>query len=195
MVRKDQPSEADVSKVLVARIVSGDESAETEMIQRYHRGLTVALFRIANDHQIVEDAIQETWIVVISKVRTEQLRDTSKLAAFIIQTGRNQLTMQFRKQSRSGYVSEADAPEAVDKGLTPEQSIQNTQKNKLITQVFIDMNQERDSVILKKFYLTGASKQTLCEELDLSPAHFDRVIYRARARFKKIWSSYQQEEA
>ena len=195
MERKDQFSEADVSRALIARVVSGDESAETEMIQRYQRGLAVALFRLANDHQIVEDAIQETWIVVINKVRTEQLRDTSKLAAFIIQTGRNQLTMQFRKQSRVDHVSDSDAPEAIDKGLTPEQSTQNSQKNKLILKAFDEMNQERDSAILKKFYLTGASKQSLCEELDLSPAHFDRVIYRARARFKKIWSSYQQEKA
>lgn len=194
MAWNDKCSEADASRDLVARIIDGDMHAETEMIQRYQRGLSLALLRLTTDRDVVEDAIQETWLVVLNNVRAEQLRDTSKLAAFIIQTGRNQLTMQFRKQGKSAHVNESDAPEAVDKGLTPEQNSENFEKNKLITQVFNDMNQERDSVILTKFYLTGSTKQDLCDELDLSPAHFDRVIHRARARFKKLWFSYEQNQ-
>ena len=45
---------------------------------------------------------------------------------------------------------------------------------------------ERDREILVRFYLDGTDKQQLCQELGLSPKHFDRVLMRARSRLRTI---------
>ena len=39
---------------------------------------------------------------------------------------------------------------------------------------------------LVRFYLDGTDKQQLCQELGLSPKHFDRVLMRARTRLRTI---------
>ena len=40
--------------------------------------------------------------------------------------------------------------------------------------------------LLIRFYLDGADKQQLCQDLGLSPKHFDRVLMRARTRLRTI---------
>ena len=53
------------------------------------------------------------------------------------------------------------------------------------------MTQTRDQDLLKRFYLSGDTKGDLCAEYGLTDSHFDRVIFRARQRFKSIWESHK----
>lgn len=184
---KKTPSEAEVSRDLVARIISGDQRAEHEMVERYQRGLSVMLFNRSRDRDLANDIAQDTWLLVLQKIRGNDLRDPSKLAAFIIQIAKNQLIMRQRGQNRYQHVSEDEAGEISDTGLTPESAVANHQLGQCVADLMRELTVDRDRELLRRFYLLGDDKQALCDELELSPAHFDRVLYRARERFKTLW--------
>lgn len=182
------PTEAMVAATLVAKILSGDKAAENDMVLRYQRGIKAVLFQRSKDRYVLDDVIQETWIVVLQKVRKGELRDPSKLSAFIIQIAKNQLIMKFRKEGKhqDALLESNSQPES--KELSPEQASENSQLAESMNIVFSEMNQQRDKDILQRFFLTGDSKAELCIEYGLTANHFDRVLYRARNRFKALWA-------
>ena len=48
------------------------------------------------------------------------------------------------------------------------------------------MKVERDRDILVSYYAKEEEKGSICERLDLTPANFDRVLFRARSRLKQL---------
>ncbi len=181
-------NESSVAEHLVARIISGDQSAESEMVERYHRGLLAMLFNRSRDRSLAQDIAQETWLLVIQKVRTEQLRNPQKLASFIVQIGKNQLIMHYRSSGRESHSADVDLNQLGDQQSAPEQVIANRQLGATIAKLFSGMHAARDAELLQRFYQQGDSKQQLCDEYNLSKLHFDRVLYRARHRFKQLWA-------
>lgn len=188
-------SEAQISENLVGRIVGGDRLAESEMIERYNKGLFTVLYNRSRDKSLAEDITQATWVLVLEKIRENKLRDHQKLASFIIQIGKNQLIMKYRKSSRVQYGSEDELQRLADSSPTPEQQLDANQFGTEIIETLGNMSINRDSEILRRFYLVGDSKKEICEDFALSAAHFDRVLYRARERFKDLWlESVRAEE-
>ena len=182
-------AEAEVAKNLVEQIVSGDHRAEAEMVSRYERGLITMLRNRSKDRHVAEEVAQDTWMVVLTKVRKNELRDASKLAAFISQVGRNQLLMRYRSQARDPQ--QLDEPDTFQaQKLSPEDSLVNNQLGAAIEKMFGMLSQDRDRQILQQFYHVGVSKQELCRRFSLSDSHFDRVLFRARERFKSIWEAF-----
>jgi len=49
-----------------------------------------------------------------------------------------------------------------------------------------EMPAERDRDLLVRFYLNDEAKEEICRELRLSEQHFNRVIFRARNRFREL---------
>ena len=187
MVAIKAPSEASVAQDLVTRILAGDRRAEQEMVDRYQRGLGVMLFNRARDRELANDIAQDTWLLVLQKVREDQLRDKTKLAAFIIQIAKNQLIMRMRTKSKRQFVTEDEVGELRDPGLTPDKQLATEQLGECVASLMGELKVDRDRQILQRFYLQGDDKEALCEEFGLSYAHFDRVLYRARERFKSLW--------
>ncbi len=48
---------------------------------------------------------------------------------------------------------------------------------------------DRDRQILYRFYIAEEDKERICADLDLSSLHFNRVLFRARQRFKDLLES------
>ena len=181
-------NEAAISEELVSRILVGDKEAEQEMVIRYHRGLIAMLYNRSHDRPLAEDVAQETWLLVINKVRNQELKDKKRLAGFITQIAKNQLLMKYRTRNRHHHVTEDEAQELPDAGPTPDQSLENNQLAGVIQGMLNEMRKPRDRELIRRFYLLGDSKSVLCKEFELTEAHFDRVLFRARERFKKLWS-------
>jgi RNA polymerase sigma-70 factor (ECF subfamily) len=52
------------------------------------------------------------------------------------------------------------------------------------------MRSKRDRTLLMRFYIDEEEKEKICLELNLSSLHFNRVIFRARRRFKELLIGY-----
>lgn len=189
-------TEADISKQLVERILAKDESAEKEMVDRYQKGLLFLLKRKSNE-DIAQDVSQDTWKLIIEKVRGGELRDPTKLSAFIVQTGRNQLIMHFRRQKDSvswDELPDADAHIEVN-SCTPQSSHEAFQQQQWVRNVVAELNTSRDREILTRYYLNEEEKRDICNDLDLSDIHFNRVLFRAKQRLKSHVEQKKQELA
>lgn len=195
MDKSIQMSEAEHATRLVQRIVDGDRLAEQEMISRYMKGVNAVLYSRSKDAQITQEVSQDTWIVVIQKIREGEIRKPSKLAAFIVQTAKNQLIMNFRKGAKNKTEDAEILDTVAHRGLSPEQETINNQLGETISSLFSEMSQSRDVEILQRFYLQGHTKAVLCDEYSMKAAHFDRVLFRARQRFKSLWSAKEEAQA
>lgn len=168
------------------RIVSGDQAAENAMVERYHHGLIVMLFNRCSETALAEDVAQDTWLLVLRKVRDGELRDTTKLGAFIMQIGRNQLIMKFRSRQKNPDSYDDEVGSIADQSPTPDQILEREQFGSAVIELLSEMTKDRDKELLKRFYLVGDDKTDICRQWELDPIHFDRVLYRARERFKNI---------
>ena len=183
----DHNPETIVAQALVERIQSGDLSAEAEMVQRYQPGLRAILLKRADSAFLVEEVAQATWEVVIPKIRQGEIRAPEKLGAFIMTIGKNQLIMAFRKNTKLPDANPDIIDAQADTKERPDEWLQNRQLGLAIRSALDDLPQARDRELITQFFIKGKTKQELCEQFALTPAHFDRVLYRARNRFKAIW--------
>ena len=171
---------------VVERIERGDLGAEADLVARYARGVRLILLKRTGDPHVASDLCQDTFIVVIRKLRARELRDASRLTAFINQIAVNLSIEYFRKErrfvhSRDGIIGlHATHTERLGKQVDYEAA--RTQLQGVLRELTID----RDREILRRFYLSDDDKDAICRDLELSAAHFDRVLYRAKQRMRTL---------
>jgi len=196
-------SEAQVSNDLVNRILAGDKTAETDMVNRYSRGLLFILRRKCGDQDLANDLEQDTWQIIIEKIRNNELKDPAKLSPFIIQTGKNLVIMHFRKSEQTKVNSSGDGndieinyPEASNsrhRAATPESILCAHNLGLMVKRVVLELNTSRDKDLIIRYYLNEQDKSTICHDLSIETNHFDKVLYRAKQRFRQLW--IKQEES
>lgn len=182
---------SDPSVELVRRIRSGEPAAEAELVQRFSRALTFLLRQLTRDEALAEDLYQETFRLVIEKVRGGELREPEKLPGFVSSMARNLFLGTVRRSGRR-QKWQGD-PEAAETAPDPAPG----QLSKLLAQeraaavrlVLEELRNDRDREILSRYYIADEAKEDICRDLDLSDLHFNRVLFRARQRYKELFES------
>ncbi|MBU2977706.1 RNA polymerase sigma factor [Alteromonas sp. C1M14] len=180
---------------LIERIVQGDRQAEKQLVDFYYQGLLFILYRQTEVMSLAEDLAQDSFVIVLRKLRNGDLRNANALASFIRQTGINTLIAYRRQQSRrqTDNTEYCDAFEDTSSGLL--QTVQKEDVARLVRSLLAQMSTNRDRDILTRYYLHDEDKQTICAHFDLTPAHFDRVLFRARQRLKNLVESHEDNGA
>jgi RNA polymerase sigma-70 factor (ECF subfamily) len=182
--------EAEAAAELVRRIQGGDSAAEAELVERYSRGVLFLLRRITKDPALAEDLHQETFVVVLERLRRGGLEQPEKLAGFLRATARNLFTGSYRKTARRETYSDSEQVErAVDGRKHQLHAVLRQERASAVRQALSELRTDRDRQILYRFYLLEEAKETICAEFGLSDLHFNRVLFRARQRFKEILES------
>jgi RNA polymerase sigma factor (sigma-70 family) len=96
----DEASTIEESVGLVEGIARGDRSAEATFVQRYLPRVRALLLARSRNPDLTADLQQEVMIESLCALRRGQLREASKLAAFVIGIARNLLNNYFRVQKR-----------------------------------------------------------------------------------------------
>ncbi|MFL6292633.1 MAG: RNA polymerase sigma factor [Thermoanaerobaculia bacterium] len=177
--------EAQAATGLVRRIASGDAAAEGELFARYSRGLLYLLRRLAPE--MAEDLHQETFRIVLERLRRRELDEPEGLAGFLRGTARNLVIAERRKAARRR--TEADDEElaqAVHPAPGQLSAVLLDEEAETVRQLIRELPTERDRQLLLRFYVTEEDKESLCADLGLDSLHFNRVLFRARQRFKEL---------
>src|SRR5947199_6430839 len=103
-----EESEERIAAELARRIGAGDRRAETELVERYSRGLLFHLRHMTGNPAASDDLHQETFRVVLERLRGEGLAPPEQLSGFIFRTARNLFLGDYRKQLLRG---EGQVPE------------------------------------------------------------------------------------
>lgn len=86
-----------IDAALVARIAAGDRQAETALVRRYSRAVRALLEQRVRSRETASDLVQETFIVVIARIRDSGIHDPSRIAGFLRQTAINLANSEKRK--------------------------------------------------------------------------------------------------
>jgi RNA polymerase sigma-70 factor (ECF subfamily) len=172
---------------LLAQIAKGDKKSEQELITRHWRGLYFILYRRTKDPDLAADLAQDTFVIVIDKARNGGIENPSVFSGFIRQVGINLMNAHYRKEKRRSTDSHSDIDVHIpDNSPTLYQQLEAKNMLGIVEQLLDELTVERDRQILKHYFIYEKDKSEICQYLELSPEHFDRVLQRARARLKQL---------
>jgi RNA polymerase sigma-70 factor (ECF subfamily) len=140
-----------------------------------------------HDRYTVEDIRQETLRVVIEKIRNGELREPEKLSGFVCNTARNLAIEHFRRQARGMPVNLEDAGPLPEPGPNPFDRLLRDEQARLARKVLSEMETERYREVLYRFYIAEESKENICQRLSLTSLNFNRILNRAKDRYRALY--------
>jgi RNA polymerase sigma-70 factor (ECF subfamily) len=172
---------------IAAAIYQGDKAAEAALFERYYHATLFFLERRTRNLHDAEDVCQETFRITIERLRSKPLEEPDKLAGFVHNTAMSVQKGDFRKLSRRKTFTDQDCVDRViDRKQDQLRNLIRDNTDAAVRTLVDCMKNERDRKILYRFYIQEKEKDEICAELDLDHRHFDRVLYRAKQRFKKL---------
>ena len=182
------------SPLIALAINQCDMKAESILLERYYRTVFFILKRRGNDEDQARDLCQETFRITIERLRDKPLAEPSKLAAFMRSIAVNLCIAENRKAERRQTFTNSDSIElAAEQGLDQFAHLANERSADAIRHLLTELTSERDQKILYRYYIDEFDKQDICAELALNHRHFDKVISRARTRFKQLVDASEQQ--
>ena len=184
----EQRGEVEIAIDLVHRVEAGDSSAEGELVERYSRGLLYMLLRTTGDPYLADDLHQDAFRVVLERLRTSGLEDPGRLAGFLHRTARNLFIAEYRKKVRRKTDDglDGEARQAADPAPSQLSEVLYDEEAGLVRRLIGELKSNRDRQILYRFYIAEDDKERIRADLGLSSLHFNRVLFRARQRFKDL---------
>ncbi len=173
---------------LALRIRDGDPKAEEALIERFGRGVSVIIRRVLRNRTEAEDLCQETFRIALEKIRQGSLREPAKLPGFMSGLARNLALDWLRRQTRRKTEGVEDIEQETGRS-NPNQLnlLLNQEMADTVRQVIRELATERDRQLLFRYYISEEDKSAICLDLGLSSLHFNRVLHRARQRYKKLY--------
>lgn len=172
----------------IANAISrGDKKAEAVLLERYYRTVLYILKKRVRDEEHARDLCQDTFRIAIERLRREPLAEPEKLAAFLQSIGTNLCIAESRKSDRRQTFADSEYVELVaDLNADQSSGLDRERAASAVRHLLTELDNERDQKILYRYYIDELDKEDICAELALNHRHFDKVISRARTRFREL---------
>ena len=181
------PSPWDTYEAFVGALATADAAAEQSFIRHFQRPLASLLLARCQDPHLAQDLLQDTFHRLLQRLRDGAVREPEKLPGYVHATAQNVWIEHIRKERRRQTESDTTVVEQTLATLTPPASLlQSEQAGTIVRRLLEELPVARDRELLRRAYLLDQDKAVICIDLDLEPTHYDRVIYRARKRFREI---------
>jgi RNA polymerase sigma-70 factor, ECF subfamily len=184
----DAEREPEIAAELVARIGRGARDAEEAMVRRYGAGLLYLLRRRTRDSDLALDLRQDTFRVAIEKLRSSPLDEPQHLAAYLRAVALNLWIAHQRKAVRRATSVDSEAVEAAadPRESGPFDNVSREQVSAAVGVLLDELGTPRDREILTRVYLRDEDKDEVCAALGVDSTHFNRVLFRAKQRFREL---------
>lgn len=184
--RENTPRNSINTTELTRRIRAGSRRAETEFAEAYSRALLLMLINSIQNPDIAKDCCQQALLIALIKLRAGEILKPQSLLSFLRSTANNLATTHFRKERRYISLNEETLSVPMGNGNDVEQEIDSETVRLVLNDVLDSLTVDRDREILRRFYLRDEEKSIIRRDLEISAAHFDRVIYRAKGRLRRL---------
>ena len=173
---------------LARRIMAGDRQAEAELVERYSRGVSIIIRRETGDAAIAEDVAQDVFRIALEKIRRGDLREPEKLSGFMSSLARNLVIEHFRRCARREcLILDEDSRQLPDPAPSPLEELLQKETARIARQTINELNSDRDRQVIFHFYIAEEEKERICKDLGLTSLHFNRVLFRARERYRELY--------
>ncbi|OFW15422.1 MAG: hypothetical protein A3F70_04985 [Acidobacteria bacterium RIFCSPLOWO2_12_FULL_67_14] len=209
--RIDNPAHPD-DAALVERLLAGDEAAFSGLVTQYHGRLLRLALLFVSDRASAEEVVQDTWLAVLTGLRSFEGRSGLKTWIFSILTNRAKTRGQRDKRSvpfsalshdpgeGDRAVSPSRFTEAGSWSAPPEQWDADTPERLLLrreTRALIDRTiaglppGQRAVVTLRD--VEGLDSTEACNILEISETNQRVLLHRARARIRTALEQHVQK--
>jgi RNA polymerase sigma-70 factor (ECF subfamily) len=135
--------------------------------------------------ELLNDAICTTW----EKWQAGQIARPEQIVGYIFQVAMNHWRNRRRIiAERPEKRADAKVLEALPSSEPSDDAIEVHIAAK-VKDLIRSMNSRRDRAVLVRFYLDEEDSDTICQDLNLTPAQFVKVLHRARARLRQLVES------
>lgn len=187
MDEQEDQQEARISADLAQRIGAGDRAAEAQLVERYERGVLYLLKRRTRNTDLALDLRQETFRIAIEKLRAKEIAELERVGAFLRGIAVNLAIADARKTVRRATKPDTDAVELVaDPDGGPADAVASEQTCATVRALLDELSVPRDRDILIRFYIEDEDKDSICAAFGVDSAHFNRVLFRAKQRFREL---------
>jgi RNA polymerase sigma-70 factor (ECF subfamily) len=160
------------------------------LIERNYVGLRLLVARRCRDPHVAADLLNEAVCTTWSKWQAGKIERPEQIAGYVLQVTMN-LLRNHRRAIAERPEKRADAAklqELPSDGQPDDETIEREIAFQ-VKNVIRGMSSQRDRAILVRFYLDEEEKETICQDLGLSPLQFDKILHRARGRLRKLLES------
>ena len=179
--------EARTATRIVRGIRGGDAGSESEMVDRYSRGLRYLLARRIGDEERARDLLQDTFCIAIEKLRRTTLDNPERLAGYLRGIAIRVALNANRQRKREPYPMDFDAIVRIpDPEPRQFEHVAWQQTLDAVRRLLESMPVERDRELLFRLYVRDQDKAEICQALGVDSVHFNRVLFRAKNRFRKL---------
>ena len=163
-----------------------DPVSHLSAVYRDYPGLRALILRRVRDPEVAADILQDAAVTTLEKLRNGEIAHPENVGGYLYRVALNHLRNHRRKDRTA--LSNADALNEIP-GLEDDpdwEKVGRPQWAAAARRMLDEMPGARDREILVRFYLHDEEKEAICRELRLSEEHFNRVIFRARNRFREL---------
>jgi RNA polymerase sigma-70 factor, ECF subfamily len=191
------------SAALVKRLLDGDEAAFTDLVEQYHGRLLRLALVFVSDRASAEEVVQDTWLAVLTGLRSFEGRSALKTWIFSILTNRAKTRGQRDKRSvsfsaLSGEHFQEDpavspsrftpsgswsAPPEPWEEDTPEGLLLRQETRTLIDRTIAGLPPGQRAVVTLRD-VEGLDSAEACNILDISETNQRVLLHRARAKIR-----------
>jgi RNA polymerase sigma factor (sigma-70 family) len=173
-------------KAVVEKIQAGDPAGQAILYETLLSGARL-FFRRRLARDDVDDLVHDLFVVVVAAINRGEVREPERLMGFVRTVLYRQLRAEIDRVARArsrtaGLDPGAFLPAA---GPTPEQAAISRQRIGLMQRLLGKLS-ARDFEILTRYYLREQPEEQICREVALTPAQFNVVKSRAKARFARL---------
>jgi len=163
-----------------------DPVSHLAAVYRDYPGLRALILRRVRDPEVAADILQDAAVTTLEKLRRGEIAHPENLGGYLYRVALNHLR-NHRRKDRSASSSADALDELPASGSDPDwESVGAPQWATAARRMLADMPVARDREVLVRFYLDDEDREKICRELELSEEHFNRVIFRARNRFREL---------
>jgi RNA polymerase sigma-70 factor (ECF subfamily) len=169
-----------------APLSGSDPASSLAAVYRDYPGLRALILRRVRDPEVAADILQDAAVTTLEKLRSGEIAHPENLGGYLYRVAINHLR-NHRRKDRTALSSSEQLDELRDSVDDPDWvRIGRPQWAAAARRMLEEMPAVRDRELLVRFYLNDEEKDTICRELSLSQEHFNRVIFRARNRFREL---------
>jgi RNA polymerase sigma-70 factor, ECF subfamily len=174
------PAKADVPAPV------SDPVSHLAAVYRDYPGLRALILRRVGDPELAADILQDATVTTLEKLRSGEIANPENVGGYLYRVALNHLR-NHRRKDRTALSSADGLSELPSVDDDQEwQQVLRPQWSQAARRMLAEMPVARDREVLIRFYLNDEGKERICRELQLTDQHFNRVIFRARHRFREL---------
>lgn len=181
---------------LLKQIASGDTDACQQFVVDHYQWLTVVVRQQFPYTDLYMDIVHDAFGLTIEKLKANEINKLESIKFYLRTAALNIGYSYLRKDKKFRSSLDQDLLFILeDRTADVAREVEWDDSIEYVKRLIRELKVERDREILKAFYLEDKDKLSICQELQITPDHFSRVLFRAKHRLKELLMSKKDNKA